>query len=177
MAQYKSLSDAFKNISKTIDKSKKQAMKRALVSARTEYTRALTTETGLKTGDLKRRVRFEKQKQDYPDTISFGTRTLFAAHAFAMKAVRMVTRLGKRTGVAIKSPTETFLPGSFIIKGKTSGKRIIVHRTSTANYPIKTTVVNVFQKAVANNYDRIKKAFVESYKKNFASQIKFNSNK
>jgi hypothetical protein len=175
MAQYKSISQWTKRLEKDIESSKKQAISRALISARAEYSKSVGAETGLSATKLKKRTRIEKAT----NTLSIGIRRLFFAHDFTVKAVKVISRLGKRLGAQYKTKTEgyTLLPGSFVAKGKNSNKKIVLHRTGAERYPITGTVVDVFTKAVQNNVSNIKKAMADSFKKNFTSKLKFNRDK
>lgn len=175
MAEYKSLSQYARRLQRDIEKSKKSAIKRALISARAEYAKVVGAELGLKAGKLKARTRLEMKT----NTLSIGIRRLFNAHEFTVKAVKVMSRLGKRIGASYKTKTQglTFLPGSFVTKGKNSGKKIVLHRTGAAAYPIKETKVDVFTESVRSNIDRIQNAMINSFKKNFNFDLKFNRSK
>jgi hypothetical protein len=179
MAQYKSVSQFIRRFKSDIDKSRKQAINRALTSARAEYVKLVKGDLGLKSEKLKDRVRFEKAEDSSKATMSIGTRKFFFAHDFKVKQITVNTNKGNRYGATykVKTGADTFLPGSFVAYGRNSGKTIVLHRKADSRYPIIGTVVDVFTKAVLNNYNAIRNKFADSFKKNFESYIKYNNSK
>lgn len=175
MAQYKSFSQFAKRLQKDIETSKKQAIGRALISARAEYTKSVGAETGLKASLLKRRSRLEKATS----TLSIGIRRLFFAHDFMIKGVKVISRLGKRINAQFKTKTTSYisLANTFTAKGRNSNKTLALNRIKPGEGGLKATTVDVFTQSVQNNVANIKKAMSDSFKKNFSSKLKFNRDK
>ena len=179
MAQYKSVSQWAKRLGKDIDVSRKQALNRAIVTARTQYVRTVKADTGLSKDKLLRRTKTERKANDQGITLNIGTLVWFRMAEFTTKIVKVMSSRGKRLGASFKTPSTgyTLIPKAFIAKGKNSDKQIVVERYGTERYKLKNTTVDSFQKSVEKNRDTILKAMVDSFKKNFSSKLSFNRSK
>ncbi len=167
----------FSKIQTAINKSTNRALKRALTSTRAVYAREVSADLGLTVSKAKTRIKLFNPTKDNPvATMSVGVKVEFSASEFKPKKTKVQSKRGPRTGASytVKGRPTVTVQGGFVIKGKASGKNIIVQRVGDPKLPTKLVRAGGFKESVERLQPILQKHMMDTFEKNFYSELKFN---
>jgi len=163
---------------KAVLTSTKQALNRAGTSTRARYAKEISSSLGITSARAKSRAKIIKTG-DTGVTLSIGVRTMFAAHDFKPKVIKVQSRLGTRYAATyqVKGQGRIQTTKGFVAYGKGSAKTIIIERKGAERYPTQTVMVNVFRPAVETVQPLLQQHMLDTFKKNLDSALTYNLDK
>src|SRR5688572_16620255 len=118
MAKHTSFKSALKDIDKAVQRGASRALNKAIAQTKTQVVRQLREDTGLKTEDVKARVRTIKSKPGILGVVlGIATKFGIGLRKFSPKQKAVKTHLGKRYGVTAKvgQASRQLVPNAFIM--------------------------------------------------------------
>ena len=159
-----------------IKKAGERAIKRTMTTIETAARRKVAEESGLKPTLLRKYIRITKTAtQSSPQSILRMLKKGIPLVQFGAKPVKIKTQRGRRIGVSVDiGDGRNVVPGAFLATMK-SGHKGVYKREGKKRTPIVEQFSSAMTKLLNSSAftQEIQKLAVETFKKNFASELRY----